>query len=57
MKTLPKYFIILRDATNPLWGKYIQWLKDTYNSPWEGTLDDHYCGYDGNKTPNYWGTD
>lgn len=30
MKQLPKYFCIKRDADNPLWEKYIQWLKDTY---------------------------
>jgi len=49
MKTLPKYFIILRDATNPLWDKYIQWLRTTYNAPWTGVLDEYY-GHDDTKT-------
>jgi len=49
MKTLPKYFIILRDATNPLWGKYIQWLRTTYNAPWTGVLNEYY-GHDDTKT-------
>jgi len=57
MKTLPKYFIILRDATNPLWDKYIQWLRETYKSPWTGAFYNYYYGYDGNTNNNYHGTD
>lgn len=48
MKTLPKYFIILRDATNPLWDKYIEWIYDTYGESWTGTYQEYY-GYDGGK--------
>jgi len=52
MKTLPKYFIILRDATNPLWDKYIQWLNKTYNENWQGTVQAYY-GYNGICTAGY----
>jgi len=31
MKTLPLYFAIRRDSSNPLWRKYINWLNATYN--------------------------
>jgi len=27
---LPKYFIIKRDTTNPLWEKYIKWMNKKY---------------------------
>ena len=51
MKKLPKYFVILKDGTNPLWDKYIQWLRTTYNAPWSGNLKWYY-GYDGNSINN-----
>lgn len=31
---LPKYFVIKRDASNPLWQKYINWLNETYETKW-----------------------
>lgn len=42
----PKYFVIKRDANNPLWEDYIQWLNDTYNSNFIGHNDEYY-GHDG----------
>jgi len=51
MKTLPEYFIILRDATNPLWDKYIQWLFDVYKEHWTGKPQGYY-GYDGGSRYN-----
>jgi len=47
MNELPKYFVIKRDADNPLWQRYIDWLKYRYGSRWDGTLNDYY-GFDGN---------
>jgi len=44
---LPKYFIIERDLTNPLWQKYIDWLNETYHSNWPGYKFLYY-GNDGN---------
>lgn len=46
---LPKYFIVKRDASNPLWQKYIDWLNKTYGSNWVGDTPDSYYGYDGNE--------
>lgn len=42
MKTLPKYFAIKRDATNPLWKKYIDWLNENYESNWSGNENAYY---------------
>jgi len=56
MKTLPEYFIILRDATNPLWDKYIQWLYSTYSERWSGS-EHAYYGYDGNCRAHYKSTE
>jgi hypothetical protein len=53
MKELPKYFVIKRDAKNPLWGKYIDWLSKTYSQRWKGDLD-YFYGFDGNYS--YGGT-
>lgn len=50
MKTLPKYFVIKKDKSNPLWEKYINWLNKTYikfeQQYWNGKILDYY-GYDG----------
>ena len=46
-KKLPKYFVIKKDETNPLWKKYITWLNKTYNTYW-GSLFEYY-GFDGSK--------
>lgn len=48
MKTLPKYFVIEKDLSNPLWKKYIQWLKDTYDASWGGKMYAFY-GYEGSS--------
>jgi len=48
MEKLPKYFLIKSDKNNPLWQKYIDWLKDEYGSRWDGTLNGYY-GFDDNK--------
>ena len=50
MKKLPKYFIIRKDETNPLWKKYLAWLNKTYRNPagqepWVGT--EQFYGYTG----------
>ena len=42
MKKLPKYFVIKRNANNPLWDKYINWLNETYNQEWIGCCDFFY---------------
>ena len=52
---LPKYFIVKRDASNPLWKKYIDWLNKTYGSDWTGNTLEYYYGYDGSR--GYGGTD
>jgi len=44
---LPKYFVIKRDLSNPLWQKYIDWLNETYGSRWKGKQFLYY-GNDGN---------
>ena len=54
MKELPKYFVIKRDADNPLWKKYIDWLYNEYKQRWAGN-NWHYYGYDGSSV--YRGTD
>lgn len=49
---LPKYFVIKRDASNPLWQKYINWLNETYETTLGGEWY-NYFGYDGNlKIPS-----
>jgi len=59
MKNLPKYFVIKRDESDPLWQKYIDWLNDTYTMlnvyKWNGDRYKYY-GYDGNKEIYYNGT-
>ena len=45
-KELPKYFVIKRDNSNPLWDKYIQWLNSKYNTNWQGNTWSYY-GFDG----------
>lgn len=42
MKTLPKYFIIKRDETNPLWQTYINWLNKTYDYTYVWKTWDYY---------------
>jgi len=58
MKTLPEFFVIKRDASNPLWEKYIKWLNDKYCCKWKGNIDEYLYGYDGNNEynggTNYW---
>lgn len=49
MKTLPKYYCIKRDESNPLWKKYIDWLNETYNSNWNGDIDGAYYGFQGHE--------
>lgn len=53
MKELPKYFVIKRDADNPLWKKYIYWLNKMYNQLWSGGVLAYY-GFDGSLYN--WGT-
>ena len=53
---LPKYFIVKRDASNPLWQKYINWLNETYESNWAGDTPDTYYGYDGFSGTDVWQT-
>jgi hypothetical protein len=50
MKTLPKYFAIKRDESNPLWNKYIEWLNSLTSQPdyWKGDANGYY-GIDGNS--------
>jgi hypothetical protein len=44
---LPEYFAIKRDANNPLWKKYINWLNEKYNRALNGDAQNEYYGYDG----------
>lgn len=44
MKQLPQYFVIKRDASNPLWQKYIDWLNETYGHILIGDANGYY-GY------------
>lgn len=65
-KKLPAYFVIKRDSDNPLWGKYIKWLKELtgdknlteneiYGINWAGDAISYiYYGYDG--TGSFGGT-
>jgi len=53
--SLPKYFIVGKDSANPLFRQYINWLNNTYNQSWQGTMWNYY-GYDGNDLPNLNGT-
>lgn len=54
MKKLPKYFVIKRDGSNPLWRKYIDWINKEYKQLWGGIVINYY-GYDGSEY--YGGTD
>lgn len=49
MKTLPKYYCIKRDESNPLWKKYIDWLNEVNTNKhkyiFDGSAD--FYGYDG----------
>jgi len=52
MKELPKYFVI-KKIEHPLWDRYIDWLNEQYcktvmETYWNGFLNNHYYGYDGN---------
>ena len=47
ISTLPEYFAIFNDITNPLWSKYIVWLNDKYNKDYKGSTITCYYGYDG----------
>lgn len=51
MDKLPKYFIIKKDNSNPLWKSYINWLNETYVRSWSGK-DYNYYGLDGNRYHN-----
>lgn len=51
MKRLPKYFVIKRDASNPLWQKYIGWLTPNYCEIFNGQTW-HYYGIDGSNPYN-----
>lgn len=42
MKTLPKSFGIKRDASNPLWKKYVKWLNTKHNSVFNGMYPNYY---------------
>ena len=48
--TLPKYFVIERDNSNPLWDKYIKWLNKEYNQDWDGVAA--FYGYNGTSAYN-----
>lgn len=47
ISTLPEYFAIFNDITNPLWSNYIVWLNDKYNKDYKGCTITCYYGYDG----------
>lgn len=42
---MPKYFAIKKVEDNPLWGKYIDWLSNTYSNNLIGCADQYY-GFD-----------
>lgn len=44
--TLPQYYVIKRDTSNPLWEKYIEWINKKNKSKWYGKNFDYY-GFDG----------
>lgn len=46
MNKLPDYFVIRREAENPLWNKYIAWMDNTYGVNWYGGAP-YYYGYNG----------
>lgn len=48
MEKLPKYFVIKRDGSNPLWRKYIDWINKEYKQLWGGIVINYY-GYDGSE--------
>jgi len=49
MNTLPPYFVIRRDASSPLWQKYIDWLNEKYEQEIGHKLNGHigFYGFDG----------
>jgi len=56
MEKLPEYFVIKRDANNPLWRKYIDWLNEQTGRRFDGTAiyygrdgNEYYKGYDCNE--------
>lgn len=51
MPTLPKYYVIKRDAKNPLWDKYIEWTNEKYNICMFWNICTYY-GYDGEYSWN-----
>jgi hypothetical protein len=46
IKHLPKYFVI-KWSDDPRWETYIQYLNDTYNADFKGSLSSNYYGHDG----------
>lgn len=46
LEKLPESFAIKRDADNPLWQKYIDWLNKTYDNRFAG-VNDIYYGFNG----------
>jgi len=51
MNELPKCFVIKRDADNPLWDKYIEWMNKRYGFDWTGTsIDSYYGNHSDNRT-------
>ena len=44
---LPKTFVIKRDASNPLWDEYINWLNENYKDELVGRQDYYYGVFDG----------
>lgn len=49
MKTLPQFYVIKRDETNPLWNKYIDWINFKFGqTAYTKTESFNYLGYDGN---------
>jgi len=52
MNTLPEYFVIFRNANNPLWNKYIEWLNEKYNRTLRGDAQAYY-GYGGKNLYNW----
>lgn len=42
VKGLPRYFVIKRNTSNPLWQEYIDWLNEIFWSQWEWGLFNYY---------------
>ena len=52
MKTknsLPKYWVVQCNTSNPNWRKVIDYLKNVHGKRWEGVCETAYYGYDGGK--------